>query len=546
MILIIVLLPTTDLLITTQRAGSSQRMAAEATDIASSELEDIERMAGVDKFTPPSNSNPHIATNPTDLNYNPTLPTTLGSDQFTTVYSVEPSYQNGGLTTSLCSSPANSGPTQNYYLITSTVYEGNDVISGNQVVQAGNGNAPIQVSQLSTVLALASSTPVTDGEVAVPVLNPLTSQPDTTDDVWMSLVGVWAGTGSAPAVPGGETTTPSNTDTGTSGCAVFKGLDAAPGWEYEAAIVYCGGALTTNCTSAKIVDFDESSDNANAPETPHIATIVASPGSVIVSDPFYLGEGSTAAVNLISESCGASTGTCAAYTPAQLPVAARVTVSNTHLQCEAGQSVCLLGNGSSTVATGASTNLLLFPYPDGYTAWAGDSPEASPLSTGTAGAQYPVYPTPLSIQTTANATAVTTPSNGAIYLYPLTLKITYVSTVVTGVTLTSVDGGNDSYTFSKPSTCTASPCSMPVAVPLGEYTVSVNGATALTAGSKWIWVTPTGTCAAPFTASAPISTASAPMEGNTVCTGTTGTWEPNTGSVVTGPFTPTAIGETVA
>ena len=532
-ILIVVLLPTTDLLVTTQRAGADQRMSAEATNLASAELEDIERQAGVDKFTPPASTTYHLATNPSDANYNPTLPTQLGSDQLSTFYRVSKiSAVSGG--TSLCASPANSGPTQNYYLITVSIYKGNAYTSGTQVLQSGNGNPATLLTSVSTSLALAATTPITDGEVAVPVLNPLSSEPDTADDVWISLGGYWTGSGSAPSVPS-NTVISATADTGTSGCAVFTNLDAQTGWQYTAAVIYCSGTVTSNCTPTSIVDFDENSANVNAPGTPQQTGITPSPGTLIVANPFYLGEGSTATLTFKAGASCTTTGCTTAPAATLLPSASRVTVSNQHLQCVSTSSVCVLGNGSTTVASSAAASLLLFPYSDGYRVWAGDSPESDPLNvaSGASTPQYATVPPSLLLQTASNTAATATP-NSTIWLYYAGFSLKYSSTAITGMRFTSVDGGADAYSFSQ--ACKASPCTMQVALPLGEYSVTVttaSGAATLSSGgpgAPYVWVTPTGVCSStdvttPYT-EIPLTTASVES-----CSGSGLLWTAGTGTI---------------
>jgi hypothetical protein len=486
-LIIIVALPVTTIVIETQRAAQFQDLRAQAVDVATQWIENEQLVA--------NNQGDQLAAGTGTKTY------TLTGNTFTLTWHVNIQV---GTSSTVCTAPAGSGQGEQIYVIDAEV-------------AWRNMNGPVVSESAEVAPASAGAASSNAGEIAIPVFN-LDSTLDTTDDVWFSLIGVWTGSGVPPV--SAYTSTPPNRDTGTSGCAVFTGLDAdvdstnGGGWFYTASVVYCGGSVVTNCTNANIVDFDEEGASVAAQATPVLAGIPVTAGQIqVASPPFTMGTGST--LKLSATACAYVLAVCTNLGNPVLPTVSEVTVENTHLACQTGlgASVCTLGNpsaGTPSVVTSGTQNLTLFPYPDGYHIWSGDMPESNPGAASTSGvAYYPTGPPESSITTSASTTAASTIQCGASgVVTPAQLCYFYSAILVTnslagghtftGLSFTEVDGAGTTYQFSV-ATCLLA-CTVKVALPLGEYKVTVLGSSdvlyenAATTGSLYDWVTPTGSC----------------------------------------------------
>lgn len=508
-ILLIISLPTALVIINTDRAANYGHLSTEAFDLASKFVEDQVQAAGgsVD-------SNLYQELQDEEGGETTTVTTQLGPVLFTTKGTVTIETANGE---SPCQAPTGSGEEEDVYVVTATVtWKGSS--------EAENGG-PVSLS--SEVAPVATSASAGAGEIAVAIEN-LDTTLNTTDLVYAEVNGQWEGSGSAPSVPTGETTsetkgdTPSSTLTeNASGCIEFPGLDPAAGWVYSLEVVYCQvqNTLTSQCTSTspELVEYNEDGAqaagyNIAAPAIPTESDLTVSTGQVTIATPWYIGEAATQPVSFATYEYPSGGGAPTQKSPQWIPSDVAVGVQNTNLDCIEATTTCELGNASTAVSTSGSSNLYLYPYPDGYeSVFAGDEPESNPLAASSSGASYyfsgsftqPTTqspPIPLQVAASADATetAITIP------LYYVDLSVTCALTTGqtwTGLTFTEVDGGDTTYTDSAvtgASTCTTSTAvTVPVGLPLGQYELGAigSGSPLVSAtGHQFFWVTPFGVC----------------------------------------------------
>lgn len=527
-ILIAITLPTTLVIINSERTSSFETVSSQAYDIASQYIEQQVQQADGDSFTGVAVGQTEDSATETDV---------VGSYTFKTASSVSV-YSGSG--TSACESPSGSGESQEVYIVTvRTTWIG----PGQSADDAGG---PVTLSAYLAPVAATSDTAT--GEIAVPIETFATTL-DTADVVYMTVTGEWTQSGSAPMVPNGENTSETFSDATqgaypATGCVIFPNLDAAAGWSYTVNVVYCGvGGVTSSCTAAtpEIVEDNEdgalsSTDDATAPAVPSESNLTVTAGNTTVADPFYLAEASAVPISFIT-GYYSTTGTVTGDQPSWTPTYVRVGVENDHLNCNASANTCTLGDGTTEIVTSTPPDLYLYPYPDGYASiFAGDETESNPLAQSTASTPVSYYFTTSYPQPTSASPPlpVSTPSQADTTEPSVSIPLIYGAVTVscssltskqtfTGLTFTEVDGAVASYTDT-PTTapaCKSSTAKMSYGLPLGEYQITPDGTGSPTIAStqnSFVWVTPFGECYS--TTEMPAS--DAPISG---CSSSIGTWE---------------------
>ena len=427
-----------------QQTTSQQRNVLEASNIATK----YEELFQADAYQNSGNVSPGTYTY-TD---------TVGSTVFTTnvQFNLEDPSGTSTAPQTLCVSSTQS-ETGIIWGITSTVSWQHMGGSGPvvQTTDIAPGKAGVQSLAKATIAAA----------VVGPDGSPLTS-PDLKFQISENQLGSGS---SAPALPnnGQVDYTTSN------GCAVVTNLVADPNWDYTVTIAGNPGWVS----SQELSDL--------TPNQPSSGQMTVSSGEVTkLSNPIQMGLGQTETVSLqpVSFACGQQiTPTCysTSFTPAtNVPI----TVGNPSIS-----------GGSYTFGIGSATptSMLLYPYSNGYSVWAGDSAQSSPGWVSYTGTEQQL---PVSISVTAGSTgSVTVP------VYRLGVQTS------AGGTITAVEQSGLGASF----TLAAQGAAYVAGLPLGQYELESNG-TPLSP-NPYVWLTPAGWIAGTSATSTPTGT---PSTGN--------------------------------
>lgn len=523
-LLITIMLPTTYLILATRNSANNSRLQVEADDLASQYLEQQVQAANSPSF---------------GVNLQ-TVTRTLNGTVFTITGTI--AYQNLANGVTPCQAPAGSGQSQQILVVSAKVVWRGQYSSTN----SGQTGGPVA---LSTYIAPAAVGTQSNnlGELAVPIQT-FDATPLTTIPVWFTVQGVWEGVGSAPSVVSGAVINETES-TGNDGCAIFPNLDPTAGWVYTVEAAYCGvNGAVTNCTaqSYNVVDVAENSapisTNPASPGIPTSTGWTTTAGGITIVQPFIVQSAAVVPISFKTYLYPSGGAAPTLETPSWTPSNVEVTVADSLVPCVTSPlpAHCVLGNGTTAVATasGTTTNLQLYPYPDGYTLWAGDELESNPGASSTASPPVPYYytgsytqpdtTTPPLPPETASLIATTEPAQTIPLFYAnVTVSCAHISAgqTVTGITFTEVDGAGLAYADSPatPPSCTkTTSANYTVGLPLGEYELGVAGTgspvISATYGATFLWVTPFGTCTA--TADIPTSVTSA----ITSTCGGLGTW----------------------
>jgi hypothetical protein len=445
---VIVLLPTTLFVISSQKSLSQSHLSAEANTLASQAITGLQAEAA-------RNALPHgfqSATQAVDeVGGRKTLFTV--STSWTTIQQ--------GTNKTICAAGTGAGPTQQIWLVTASV-----------TWKDMNGAPPVQqTTEISP--GDAGGLQQSAGEVAVS-LDSVGTTSFTGASVTATVTGTWnTALGSQPAVPGGEFTT----ETGNSinvvsgkfnGCIVFQDLDAAPGWSYTL-------SLAGNPTIVQAAEFSDSNPNGAFTEA---LTLQAGVPDIVTVE---LNLGTPVTVNYTQGVYGGPNASCtAAGTPATNVTTSEipVTVNN------AGLTTYTNNDWVAYNPSGASfTSLLLYP---GFTTvtsiWTGAGPTSS-------------QPTPCTVLATAGSGSPQT-----VYLQLYNLKMVVAGSAST-LTATQLGGSGIIYNLNLGSTSQTD-------IPLGQYVIGDGGGSVTSGGvAAVIWVTTTGMCVSAAPSPPPTCTA---------------------------------------
>lgn len=318
----------------------------------------------------------------------------------------------------------------------------------------------------------AGAQSISNSTIAVPLDN-LDGSPYTGDVNWtLSAAPTGSGSATPPTLPNGGRTAYA-TD---NGCAVVNNLPVEPGWGYE---------VTLGGNSGLVTDQEQSDQTTNAVAGP----LQVYAGEVSKATPIVVAKGQDESVTVqpVTYSCGATVSP-SCYAPSSGSGSFQAL---TDIPVSVGNG--LLSNSYYTFGSGASptpSSMLLFPYPTGYSVWAGDSVQASAGYSGYGGTQQP--PT-ISVSAGGSGTVVVPVFNLAVN----------VSSYQSGsdITATEVAGSGTTYDLNS-----AGGSNFDGGLPLGQYELGTTGA-ALTS-TTYVWVTPTGVCTSSSVMSTPCSSPS--------------------------------------
>jgi Tfp pilus assembly protein PilV len=408
LVLSIVVLPSTLLVVGTERATAQQHLETEAVELASQALERLQAQAAGGEYP-----------NGTTSSYVAVVENGSRRTDFTvrTTFAVV----NQGTNETICAQ-GSSIATQ-IWLVTATVtWPG---MHGVRPVREVTEIAPGSAGAIQQFAA----------EVAVPLVN-LDLSPFA-EGVNVSISGSWTGGGTPPPVPTGEVTSEGPVNSGSSGCAVFANLDAEAGWRYTVSLAGNPG----------LVSASENADSNPSGPLQVVLPPLAAGAPTVVNPPLVVGTGIGAELSFVD-----------AADPAAPPAAdLPVTFYSTSLTTSNGRYVVY--DPSAQVRT-----TLLFPYPS-YEAWSGDMPESNPQAQGPHGALYgPNPPAPVPVDTSQSQVSLSLP------VYPLVLSLSSSLSATPTVTATDVDGSAaidlNGFTGSSAGATSAT------GLPLGQYELS--------------------------------------------------------------------------
>jgi len=477
LVLALVVLPLTEVLITTHSSANTLHRRAEAADLATQALESAQYQSAAGS---------PLTTGVTTSNE------TSGTDAFTVALDLAVLPQSGVGT--LCTAPPGATSTQ-VWQATATVSWGGSGASGDSVVERAlispaqadlaNTNAgEIAVPVYTTTLSSMSTTTTTSSPGS-PAALPTTLE--TATPISVTVTGRCSLSSCAPPSGSPLPVLTETENTGATGCAVFPNLWAATGWLYT----------VTVSGNAGWVDPNELSDATTARGVPSLAPLAITPDSVTQpTGQIVLDQGAPVTVNF------SDTANPSAKPAPFLPV----TFVSPGACGSAG--LCVLGDATTAFATGSSSaqTALVFPFPsagNNYTVYSGGTSDADPTASyyGTS-----VVATKL-LASAATVASVTLP------VYPLSLKVTVKSDAGSVTQLVAKDSGGDTIVLNYTSGGTSSLTGLPLGeFTLGATTTGSNSAVSLSSGGQaYMWVTPTGVCAS----SSPIT------PGSSVCSSPT-------------------------
>jgi Tfp pilus assembly protein PilV len=477
-LLVIVGLSVTRFVIQTGASSSQSRLRLEATNVAETEIESLQGMSTFGNIPSGQQNLPAVTVAENGGTHNQTF-------HVTATYTLQADVTDGGNSVCTLASGAAVPPEIWNVIVAVSWKNGGGAVGG--TVTEGTYLAP----------EAGGAIPATSGELAVPVENSLGAA--YTTSVPISVVGTWAGSGSAPTVPSTEETSAEG-NTGNTGCAVFPGLDPATGWQYEVCI---GSTTTCPATTAYTgaVTEQELPGVINA-STATVSAFSEGPvnltyGSVTLASPIEVDPGVSVPVSFVTQ-CSTSNCPTDPTPAADLPVTV-----------EASQ---LTGaNNAFSFDTYASpqqiTAVTLFPQSD-YECWAGDTPDSAPTYEVGITAIYP------SVTPTSCDTMVSSPSAN-LPVYPVYLKATFSGSAPTP-TATEYLGSHETIALNAITPASTGGISS-TGLPLGEYQLGYKvGSGSNTLISEWIFVTPTGVYTSTTGVSVPTGVETAPGTSITV------------------------------
>jgi Tfp pilus assembly protein PilV len=453
-LLTIVSLVVVRLVIQTGASSSQSRYRVEATNVAEQEIESLQNLSSFGNLSAGQQALPPVTVTENGGNHSQIF-------NITATYALQDDVADGG--NSACTNAQGSTIPPSIWNVTVNVSWG------------GTGESVTEGTYLAP--EAGGSIPETSGELVVPIENSLLGPYATS--VPVSVIGVWAGSGTEPTVPGNETISPPTASTGTSGCAVFQGLDPAAGFQYEVSIGTQGGPTYTGAVTQQevpgVVDGSTATKAAFS-EGPYFLTY----GTATVATQIIMSPGVQVPVSFVTQTSSSCNTTCAAnaLAAADLPVTVEATP-----QLTGANNTAVFD--TSTAPT-QITSMTLFPLND-YECWAGDTPDSNPAYA--IGSGPPVYP-----GLAAQSCDTTTSPSATLAVYPVVIKATYVPAApVPTVTATEVLAPNHTIALNPFPGTPVSPATSSSGLPLGAYQLGYEvGASANTVISEWIWVTPTG------------------------------------------------------
>lgn len=465
-LLALIMTPIIRLVIQTGSAANNDRLTVEATDIATSELEQLQNTST-------------FGTLPTGNVPQPSVTLSVGGTKQT--FHVSADYalvadQSGSTVCSL-SNGTPVPPEVERIVVTVAWLTPNGSVAGQ--VKEGTYIAPEE----------GGAIPETSGEVAVPVqTSAANGTPFTSTPVPFQIQGTWSESPPADNVPGNQTIS-ENGNTGATGCAVFPDLDPDGGYEYTATLETSSGSVFTGAiTSQELPGLVNSGVPTDlTPFSESLGTIKY--GQTVVAPAISLDLGTNVPVTFFTQ--GFSSG-ASAITPA---ADIAVTVSASELTGSANHTFAF-----DTLTSGVSpqtiSSVTLYPYTD-YECWAGDTPDAAPTY---AVAGVGVYSSPAN-----QPVPLALPTAGAslsLPVYPLVIK---TAGPATGYTIDAVEANSPNHTLALNAITSGSTST---GLPLGQYDLTVTGHTV---SPQWIWVTDKGVYTeAAFSSGGPTGTLTAP------------------------------------
>lgn len=452
-LLVIVILPTTLFMITTQKSLSQSHLEAEANTLASQAVAGLQAEASRDDLPNGFQSTAYAVD---EVNGRKTLFTITTS--WTTIQQ--------GTNHSICAAGTGAGPTDQIWLATASVswpdMDGAQPVSQTTEISPGDAGG---LQQSAGELAVSLET---TGAGSPPPSYTATSVTATVTGTWNSALGA------QPAVPSGEYTSETessiNSTTGDfDGCLVFQNLDVAPGWNYVLSLAGNPGVVQ----AAEYSDTNPSGPFSE-PVTmqagvPDIVQVVLNQGTPVNVVPTQGPGGSCA---------GPASALTAPATTSEIPV----TVNNS------GLTMYTNNDWVAYNPTGATFNsFLLYPgYTTTTTLWYGDGPTSSQAS-------------PCSVIATGGPTLPAT-----VYLQLYDLKMTVGGNTSVQLTATQVGGSGTVYDLHSGSTNQTD-------IPLGQYSIGEVGGGSVTNGASQaiVWVTEGGNCLS--SASTPPSPCNSPI-----------------------------------
>jgi type II secretory pathway pseudopilin PulG len=429
-VLAIVLVPTIRLVLVGQQASDEQRLQGEAATVATQAIQELQDQ--VQQGIMPNGSTQSTVK--------------AGNDPFTVRVTFTPT--SHGTSTTYCTTAAGGAP--GTWIATATV-----------TWPGMNGSAPF-VDTTELAPGVAGALDGAAGTIAVPILDAVAGVPlsNAAIPVTVTLTGTWTqGPGTAnsqPAVPNGQIAgnpTPDTVDT-TSGCAVFLGVDADPGWTYKISISSAANTAG-GAAGAELINSSEESYDNPAP-IPSIGPYSAQIGEPTLTSGFQV---DPAFASIVSFSLPGVLATSSAVP---------ITVDNSGL---GGSDTYVFTN----VPRGGT--MYLFPYASTYTVWAGDQTTSNPAAICGASSCYPGAAAAASVAATEEGSSTVT-----IPLYSLALQQSGGATA-TALTATDVLSPGTVYNLTAPLLGASG-----TGLPLGQYLIN-------SVPAKYIWLTPTGMCA---------------------------------------------------
>jgi type II secretory pathway pseudopilin PulG len=429
-VLAIVLVPTIRLVIEGQQSTNQQRLQGEAATVATQAIQQVQDE--VQQGVMPNGTTQQTVN--------------AGNDVFTV--KVTFTATSHGTSTTYCTSANGGAP--GTWIATATV------------TWHGMSGSPPFVDTTEVAPGVAGALDGSAGTIAVPILDALAGTPfaSSTTPVTVTMSGTWTkGPGTAnsqPAVPNGQIAgwpSPVSVNTST-GCAVFLGVDANPGWTYTISINNSANTAAGAAGTELINSSEGSYDNSAA--IPNIGPYVAQVGEPTLTSGFQIDPAFASTVSF------ALPGILA--TSSVIPI----TVDNSGL-----------GGADTYVFTNVPLGgtMYLFPYASSYTTWAGDQTTSNPAAVCGAGSCYSGAPPAASIAATAGGF-----STVYIPLYALSLQQSG-GAASTALTATDVGAPGTVYNLTAPLLGASS-----TGLPLGQYVIN-------SVPVKYIWVAPSGMCA---------------------------------------------------
>ncbi len=463
-VILIILIPTAVFIIQAQKAVSAEHLQAEAINVATRQLENLQLEAAQGS----------LPTGTSTVTY----PVAEAGSRITD-FKVKTSWTviTQGTNQSICTSDADVA--QQIWLVTAVVTW--PKMSGASPVVQTTEIAPAQAGAVQQFA----------GEVAVRLTYDGTS-PFLADPVTATVTGQWSGIPSSePAVPGGtfKTETESTASTSTSvsdGCIVFQNLDAYS--DAYGSYVYSLSFAGNTGPPPLVASNDKADSNPGGaltvqvptlePGVPDVVTVTLDTGTTV--NIFYTGPGG---------SCTNAPGS--ALAPPISPSTIPVSVYNTLYTASSNNTWVPYG-------TTPFSSLLLFPWSGVTSLWTGDQPNSKPSA-------YSSY-TP--VPSTCGVNAV---SGGQVLVY---LPVYPLNLTVTGSpsSMSAKEVAGNAYTMALNLNSGATQSN--TSLPLGEYQLFDNNGSITPA--YYVWVTPAGECKA---ATAPTSTTTPPAQ--SACNGAT-------------------------